>query len=48
MTSQRKKENKLIKRGLTKILSSRKMTLAEAKRSAYALIDKWHQSENKR
>jgi hypothetical protein len=37
-----KEYDKLIEKAAAKGPSARKMSLAEAKKTAYALIDKWH------
>jgi hypothetical protein len=37
-----KEYNKLLEKAASKTPSARKMSLSEAKKSAYALIDKWH------
>jgi hypothetical protein len=37
-----KEYNKLVEKAASKTPSARKMSLSEAKKSAYALIDKWH------
>lgn len=37
-----KEYDKLMERAASKTLSARKMSLAEGKKLAYALIDKWH------
>jgi hypothetical protein len=39
---EQKEYNKLIKKAASKTASARKMSLAEGKKFAYALIDKWH------
>jgi hypothetical protein len=39
---EQKAYDKLIEKAASKTPSLRKMSLAEAKKSAYALIDKWH------
>lgn len=37
-----KEYNKLVEKAAAKAPSARKMSLAEAKKSAHSLIDKWH------
>jgi hypothetical protein len=39
---EQKEYNKLIQRAAAKTVSARKMSLAEGKKLAYELIDKWH------
>lgn len=38
----KKEYDKLVERAASKTISARKMSLAEGKKLAYALIDKWH------